>query len=515
MKKGQFTALLTALLMTAACTACGRDGGSAGTDPAQGSSAAADESTADSGDERSAESSEDESGADSGSSKSGEKSSSSQSDDSKSGGKSDSSKAESSKSDSSMAAEESGAADSKSGSDANSGSGNAGSSGDSGSPAGNAGSPSAEAGNSGDTGNSGNTGNPDNSGSTGNSGESGNAGSGEQGAAGEDDLDTEDAEKPTKYIYLQDTTAQYSGDGITVSGGTVTISKGGTYEISGTLSNGQIYIMTDKKKVKLHLNGADITNHAGAAINCQNAKKVTITTLAGTVNYLEDGGTHDADKGTVFSEDTVVLNGEGELNIKANYAHGIQSDDDIIVNGGTVNITSAKSALHSNDGIEINGGVLLCDGGTNGIKTDGYITVTGGSSIFLGGTREEKGAVYCDGAFTVTGGNFWAIGNTCTTPDASLTTANVIGMMFNNSQSAGTIVNVTSGANNIFTMTSPRNFKYVVYAGPNLLTGAEYNVSYGGTADGEQNYVYSGAYSGGTDGGSFTAGNTVTFYTVS
>ncbi len=140
----------------------------------------------------------------------------------------------------------------------------------------------------------------------------------------DDDNDAEDVEKPTKYIYLKDTTAQYSGEGITVKGGLITIAKGGTYEISGTLSNGQIFIQTDKKKVKLHLNGASITNKAGAAINCQAAKKLTIKTLPGTVNYLEDGGTHDEDKGTVFSEDTVSIKGEGELNITANYAHGIQ-----------------------------------------------------------------------------------------------------------------------------------------------------------------------------------------------
>jgi hypothetical protein len=336
-------------------------------------------------------------------------------------------------------------------------------------------------------------------------------------APADDDEDPEDEVKPTKYIYLEDTSAKYSGDGITVSGSTITISKGGTYEISGTLSNGQIYVETDKKKVKLHLNNASITNKAGSAINCQAAKKLTIYTLPGTVNYLEDGGTHDLDKGTIFSEDTVSVKGDGELNIKANFAHGIQSDDDIVINSGTVNISAAKSCLHSNDGIEINGGVLYCDGGTNGIKTDGYINIMGGSSVFIGGTREEKGAIYCDGSLTVTGGNFWAIGNTCTMPDASTTTANVIGMMFPSSQPAESLVNVSIGGSTLFTMTSPRNYKYVVYAGPDLLTNGEYAVSYGGTADGGSfdKYIYrGGSYSGGTDGGTFTADNTVKIYTV-
>ena len=204
-----------------------------------------------------------------------------------------------------------------------------------------------------------------------------------------------------------------------------------------------------------------------------------------------------------------------ELNIKANYAHGVQSDDDIVVNGGNINITSTKSCLHSNDGIEINGGNLFCDGGTNGIKTDGYITITGGDSVFIGGSREEKGAIYCDGLFTVTGGSFRAIGNTCAMPDAQTSAQNVIGAVFSQQQQGGTLVNFASGSNAVLTMTSPRTFKYVVYAGDNLSSGTEYTVSYGGTSDAEpDHYTYYGTYSGGTDGGSFTLDGNVFFYNV-
>lgn len=331
------------------------------------------------------------------------------------------------------------------------------------------------------------------------------------GSTGTSSEDESSEVKPTYHIVLNGSSAKYSGEGISISGSKITISKGGNFEITGTLDNGQIYIETDKKKVKLILNNANITNKAGSAINCQAAKKVTIETLEGTVNNISDGGTHDADKGAIFSEDTVVLTGAGVLNINGVYAHGVQSDDDIIVNGGTVNITSTKSGLHSNDGIEINGGNLFCDGGTNGIKTDGYVTITGGSSVFLGGVREEKGAIYCDGPFTVTGGSFWAIGNTCTMPDASATTANVLALTFANAQSANSIVNVMRGSSTVFTMTSPRGYKYVLYSGPSLLSGAEYKVSYGGTVSGGTtlNYVTTGgSYSGGSDGGTIPSSET-------
>ena len=328
------------------------------------------------------------------------------------------------------------------------------------------------------------------------------------------DVDKQDEEKPTKYIYLNGSSGKYDGEGISISGSKITITKGGHYEISGTLDNGQIYIMTDKKKVKLMLNNCSITNKAGSAIYCMQAKKVTLESLPGTTNTISDGGTHDDDKGAIFSEDTVVLKGEGVININGVYAHGIQSDDDIKINGGTVNITATKSCLHSNDGIEINAGTLYCYGGTNGMKTDGYITVTGGTSIFIGGEREDKGSIYCDGSFTVTGGTFYAIGNTVTAPDAATTTANIIELTFANSQAANTGVSVRSGANSIFTMTSPNAYKCIMYVGGNLLKNAEYSVSYGGTVSGGNNYI-GGTLSGGKDGGSFTAGNTVTVHNIS
>ena len=317
------------------------------------------------------------------------------------------------------------------------------------------------------------------------------------------DLDSVDEPKPIKYITLTGSSAKFSGDGISVSGSKIIISKGGHYEVSGTLDNGQIYIETEKKKVKLMLNNCSITNKSGAAIYCQQAKKVTLESMPGTVSSISDGGTHDDDKGAVFSEDNVILKGEGTINITGVYAHGIKCDDEIHVNAGTVNIKATKSCLMANDAIEINGGNLFCDGGTNGIKTskpESLITINGGSSILIGGEREEKGALYSEGTFTMNGGSLWAIGNSSTTPDAS-TTANMLVLTFANSQTANTAVQVTSGGSTIFGITSPRPYNSIFYAGPNLLSNAQYTVKYGGSISGgtTRNYVISGgSYSGGS-----------------
>lgn len=301
------------------------------------------------------------------------------------------------------------------------------------------------------------------------------------------------------------------GEGINVRGSRVGITKGGTYRISGTLSDGQIEVNTEKKVV-LQLAGASITNTNGAAINVINAKRVTIDLAAGTVNSLADGGTHDADKGAFFSNDTVVIQGTGTLNIKANYAHGITSDDDIIVNGGLLNITSTKSGLFANDCIEINSGILYCNAGTNGVKCKGDIQITGGVSTLIGGTKEEKGAIISLGTFTLTGGTLYAIGNTFTTPAASSTGAAVV-LDYKTTQHANTLTHIVRTGQDAITITSPRDYSMVLCAGDAIASGVAYTVFSGGSISGgsARNYVtIGGGYSGGTNRGKFTTQGHIT-----
>lgn len=323
------------------------------------------------------------------------------------------------------------------------------------------------------------------------------------------------APREEKYIYLKNNTAQYSGTGIMVDGNTVTITKGGIYVLSGTL-NGSVQVLTEDKKVYLELNNAHIHNAEGAALNVQQAKRISITTLKGTTNSFTDGGVHEETRGAIFSNDTVELNGEGVLNITANYAHGIRSDDDIILNSGTVNITSVKSGFHCNDGIEINGGKLFCDAGTNGVKTLGYITITGGESVFIGGTREEKGAIYCDGTFTYSGGTFYAIGNLCALPSAATSTAHAVAIEFTNLFGPNRAVNVKANGKDVLSITSPNNFRYVMFGGTGLTTTGTYSVSAGGTLTGSVNHYLAapGAYQNGNAYVDFASNGIVTKATI-
>ena len=320
-----------------------------------------------------------------------------------------------------------------------------------------------------------------------------------------------------KTITLLGDSVRFEGKGIAARGSKVGITKGGTYRISGSLSDGQIEINTEKKVV-LQLDGVSIKNSAGSAINVINAKRVNVELMPGTVNSLEDGSVqHDADKGALFSNDTLEIGGSGTLNIRSNYAHGIASDDDIIVNGGRLHIVSTKSGLFANDDITINGGTLYCDAGTNGIKCKNTISINGGTSVLMGGTREEKGAVIAIGGLTINGGTLYAVGNTCTLPLAS-SGQNVVAVNFTSALSANMLTRIASGSGPLFTLSSPRAYKTVLYSGSGLREGTSYTVSTGGMVSGGNTADYvttGGTYSGGTDRGTYKTTGRVSTFSVS
>ena len=88
------------------------------------------------------------------------------------------------------------------------------------------------------------------------------------------------------------------GDGVSVDGNTITISKGGDFTVTGTLADEQILAVNaldengDKDKVKLRISGASITNSSGPSISVTAADELLITLTDGTENSLTDSETY-------------------------------------------------------------------------------------------------------------------------------------------------------------------------------------------------------------------------------
>lgn len=171
---------------------------------------------------------------------------------------------------------------------------------------------------------------------------------------------------------------EVSGEGVSISSNTISINKGGDFTVNGTLSEGMIYI-NSSEKVKLRLNGVNITNSTGPAIFFDDVKKGFITIESGTTNVLTDGTEYTQDaKSTLFSNDNLEIKGTGNLIINANYKHGICSDDDISIQNGNITINAVGDGIKANGDVEITDGTIEITTKQDGIQADANVKISSG-----------------------------------------------------------------------------------------------------------------------------------------
>ena len=167
-------------------------------------------------------------------------------------------------------------------------------------------------------------------------------------------------------------TAKVSGDGVAVSDSTVTISKSGTYVISGKSDGVQIKIEAEKTDdVHIVLNGVTMTN-TNAAISATSAGHVYLTLADGTTNSLSDSASNSDEKAdaALFSKVDLTINGKGTLNVDGKKNNGIKANNTLHITGGTYNITAVGDAFNVNDELNITGTTMTIDAKKDGVKVD-------------------------------------------------------------------------------------------------------------------------------------------------
>lgn len=209
------------------------------------------------------------------------------------------------------------------------------------------------------------------------------------------------------------------GPGAVVEDNKVTITQAGTYEISGTLGDGQIIVnASSEDNVELILNGANLTSLDSAPIYVMNAKNTYLILADGSENTVTDAKTYvyenetiDEPNAAIFSKDDLIIEGNGELTVFANYNNGIQSKDDLKIKSGTINVQSVGDGLKGKDSITIQGGNITIDSGSDGMQTTNDVDVEKGNILIEGGTVEissngdgiaaQTGALITDGTISI------------------------------------------------------------------------------------------------------------------
>lgn len=229
------------------------------------------------------------------------------------------------------------------------------------------------------------------------------------------DYDSSYDENNAVKISLSDKGTACASDDVEIDGNTVTIKDKGTYIISGKLSDGQIIVDIDNSdKAQLVLDNVNINCDTSAAIYIKKADKVFITLADGSKNTLSnkkdfvaiDDNNIDS---VIFSKKDLTLNGTGELDITANFGHGIVSKKDMKFTSGTYSIEAKEHALQAKNSVRIANGTLNLTAGEDGLHSEnndednedkGFVYIIGGTLNI----SVEDDAIHAGKDLTVKGG---------------------------------------------------------------------------------------------------------------
>jgi hypothetical protein len=190
--------------------------------------------------------------------------------------------------------------------------------------------------------------------------------------------------------------AKVSGDDnntVSVEGNHVTVRNTTTqkvlYELSGTSQDGSLKLYSSERQA-IVLNGVELTNPKGAAINNQGRKKCFVVVNGN--NSLTDGTKYsrtpdgEDEKAALFSEGQLVFSGDGNLTVNAKGKSGIVSDDYVaITENPVINVISAAGhGIRGKESVVISGGVIgimVSADMKKGIVSDSLVCINGGSTI--------------------------------------------------------------------------------------------------------------------------------------
>ncbi len=336
-------------------------------------------------------------------------------------------------------------------------------------------------------------------------------------------------------VKLQNLTVTTKDGSYKVSGKTLTISKAGTYELSGSATDGQILVEAAKTDViTLVLKGVTVTNTNSSPLYIKSADEVDIQLASGTKNTFTDGakytfatGATEPD-GAIFSQEDLTIEGSGSLTVNAKYLDGVVSKNDLKIKGGTVSVNAKddglrgkdsvqisggkvtvisteahgiktteeadsakgfveisggdvtvdaeKDGIHSTNYIEVTGGKVYVDAKNEGIDTDSTFTITGGNMIVDGPKSENHASMDCGKGYFLNGGTFLAVGSaTLIKAPASGSKKKFIFYNLPAEQTTETTVKIVNSDNKkLIEHTTTRKYQNVIFSAPELPSGTYY-----------------------------------------
>ena len=183
-----------------------------------------------------------------------------------------------------------------------------------------------------------------------------------------------------------------TGDGYEIENTALTITKSGTYAVSGNCANGSITVKKGVKDISLVLDGLTLSADDTAPISIHKSSAVNLIIKENTDNYLSDTEknndeiTAGAENAVIKCKDgtQVVISGSGNLEIKANGKNGIKSGASTEEDGNAslvikeVHLTidaPVNDAINAESDLTVPSGTLQLSAGDDAIHSDTNLIV--------------------------------------------------------------------------------------------------------------------------------------------
>lgn len=308
----------------------------------------------------------------------------------------------------------------------------------------------------------------------------------------------------------------------------INIKKSGTYEFSGTLTDGQITVDTNNINgdVVILLNNANITCKNAPAIFVYNKEtdssvcNVIIKTEKDSQNYISGGlikqsveNWPDQEKiaysieksysdegqyferykydGAISSDISLTFEGEGTLTIESQ-REGIEVKRNITINSGNYIINSTEDGMNAaqdNESIiTINGGTILVNTSKDGpqgdgIDSNGYLYINGGELYIFSNPTSQDSGLDSDLGIYINGGKIIATGNMYDEIKEDSKQDSVT-LQFNKTIAANTLITLVDETNNpVMAFETDRDYMVMTFSVPGL-EGKNYTAYEGGKVEG-------------------------------
>ncbi len=204
--------------------------------------------------------------------------------------------------------------------------------------------------------------------------------------------------------------------GASFKDGVVSITKPGTYTLTGTAASCQVSVVVDKtEQVELILANVNITNPNGPAIYCDSADKLIITAKEGTTNTLKDGTAYtsgaEGPNAALYCDDDLTLQGKGTLRVTGLYKNGISSKNDIKIKELTLFVDAYNTGIRGKYSVTVESGNIEITAGNDGIKSNeteradkGFVEISGGTLSITAGDD----AIQAETTLTISAGSIKA-----------------------------------------------------------------------------------------------------------